>query len=230
MTVLEFRFDHPPNRIDFLQGLGRQEIDLILASGKLPRFSAKCVMTHQGEHAGHLLLLWRGRARYFLEAQNGKKLDLRPITPGAIFGGAALVSGSSTYLVSSEAVKDSVALVWDGPAIRAFAKRFHLLLENALFLALDHFSWYFSAYEALSSQSAPERLAQVLMKLAPAIGQKVLGGVELDLTNEELANSANITPFTASRIVSQWRKIGALHKQRGKIILRSPERLLLRIV
>lgn len=123
-------------------------------------------MTHQGEHAGHLLLLWRGGARYFLEAQNGKKLDLRPITPGAIFGGAALVSGSSTYLVSSEAVKDSVALVWDGPAIRAFAKRFHLLLENALFLALDHFSWYFSAYEALSSQSAPERLAQVLMKVS----------------------------------------------------------------
>jgi len=230
MTVLQFRRDHVPDEISFFRGLRQQDADVILASGKLRRFSARSVMTHQGEPADHLLLLWRGRARYFLETQNGKKLNLRPITPGVIFGGAALVSGSSTYLVSSEAVKDSLALVWEGAAIRAFARRFQLLLENALSLAVDHFSWYISAYESLSSQPARERLAHVLMKLAPAIGQKVAGGVELEITNEDLANSANITPYTTSRMVSEWTKTGALHKQRGKIVLRSPERLLLRAV
>ena len=230
MAVLESRPNLALKSIDFLQGLKPQEVDLILASGKLRRFSRRCVMTHQGEPAGHLLLLWRGRARYFFETENGKKLNLRPITPGHVFGGAALVSGSSTYLVSSEALQDSIVLVWEGSTIRAFARRFHLLLENALSLALDLFTWYINAYAALGSQTAPERLAHVLVKLASAIGQKVQGGIELDLTNEELANSANITPFTASRIVSQWRKTGALHKRRGKILLRSPERLLLRIV
>ena len=187
-------------------------------------------MTHQGAPAVHLLLLRKGRARYFLETENGKKLNLRPITPGHIFGGAAFVSGSSTYLLSSEAIQDSVTLVWEGSVIRAFARRFPLLLENALTLALDHFAWYISAYASLGSETAPERLAHVLVKLAHAFGQKVLGGLELDLTNEELAHSANITPFTASRIVSQWKKTGALCKRRGKILLRSPERLLLRIV
>jgi CRP-like cAMP-binding protein len=230
MAVLESRPNLAPKSIDFLHGLKPQEVDLILASGKLRRFSRRCVMTHQGEPAGHLLLLWRGRARYFFETENGKKLNLRPITPGHIFGGAALVSGSSTYLLSSEALQDSVVLVWEGSTIRAFARRFHLLLENALSLALDLFTWYTSAYAALGSQTAPERLAHVLVKMASAIGQKVQGGIELVLTNEELADSANITPFTASRIVSQWKKTGALHKRRGKILLRSPERLLLRMV
>jgi len=70
----------------------------------------------------------------------------------------------------------------------------------------------------------------VLVKLAPAIGQKVQGGVELEVTNEELANSANTTLYTASRMVSEWKRAGALHKRRGKILLRSPERLLLRVV
>jgi CRP-like cAMP-binding protein len=216
MPVLESRPNLALKSIDFLQGLKPQEVDLILASGKLRRFSRRCVMTHQGEPAGHLLLLWRGRARYFFETENGKKLNLRPITPGHIFGGAALVSGNSTYLLSSEALQDSVVLVWEGSKIRAFARRFHLLLENALSLALDLFTWYTSAYAALGSQTARERLAHVLVKLASAIGQKVQGGIELDLTNEELAHSANITPFRRVGLLANGGKLAPFTNGAGK--------------
>ena len=73
MAVLELRSDQAPSDVGFLRGLNREEVDLILAAGKLQRFSAKRVMTYQGEPAGRLLLLWRGRARYFFETQNGKK-------------------------------------------------------------------------------------------------------------------------------------------------------------
>jgi CRP-like cAMP-binding protein len=229
VPALKVTSDDAPAQISFLRGLTPEDVHLILAAGKFRRFSARCGMTRQGQPADNLLLLWKGRGRYFFDTQNGKKLNLRPITPGIIFGGAALVSGNAAYLLSSEALKDSVALVWEGATIRAFAKRFHLLLENALLLALDHFTWYTSAYASLSSQTARERLAHVLVTLTQAMGQKVLGGLELDLTNEELADSANITPYTASRIVSEWKKMGALRKQRGKILLHAPDRLLLGI-
>jgi CRP-like cAMP-binding protein len=89
-----------------------------MAGAKRRRFSAKSVMTYQGEPADHLLLLWKGRARYFFETPNGRKLILRWITPSDIFGGAALVSRPSTYLASTEAVRDSVVMVWDGPSIK----------------------------------------------------------------------------------------------------------------
>jgi CRP-like cAMP-binding protein len=228
MPILELRSQQAPNNIQFLRGLKPPEVNLILGAGKLRRFSAKCLITHQGESAGHFMLMWRGRARYFFQTQNGRKLNLMPITPGLIFAGAALVSGSSAYVLSSEAVQDSVVLVWEGSTIRALARRFPQLLQNALFIALDHFDWYTSAYAALGSQSARERFARVLVALAPKIGRSVLGGVELDVTNEELANSANITHYTASRMVTQLKKVGALRKQRGKIVLRSPEKLFLR--
>lgn len=230
--MLESRAVHAPHRIEIelLRGLGQKEIDLILAAAKRRRFSAKSVMTYQGEPADHLLLLWKGRARYFFETPNGKKLILRWITPSDIFGGAALVSRPSTYLVSTEAVRDSVVLLWDGPTIRALARRFPELLENAIFLAADYISWYVAAHAALTSKTAQERLAHVLLELAPSIGQKVAGGIELDVTNEELANSANITPYTTSRMVSEWQRSGAIRKHRGKIIIRSPERFFLRVV
>ena len=228
--MLESRAVHAPHRIELLRGLGQKEIDLILSAAKRRRFSAKSVMTYQNEPADHLLLLWKGRARYFFETPNGKKLILRWITPSDIFGGAALVSRPSTYIVSTEAVRDSVVLLWDGPTIRALARRFPELLENAIFLAADYISWYVAAHAALTSKTAQERLAYVLLELAPSIGQKVAGGIELDVTNEELANSANITPYTTSRMVSEWQRSGAIRKHRGKIIIRSPERFFLRVV
>ena len=228
--MLESRAVHVPHRIELLRGLGQKEIDLILAAAKRRRFSAKSVMTYQDEPADHLLMLWKGRARYFFETPNGKKLILRWITPSDIFGGAALVSRPSTYIVSTEAVRDSVVLLWDGPTIRALARRFPELLENAIFLAADYISWYVAAHAALTSKTAQERLAHVLLELAHSIGQKVAGGIELDVTNEELANSANITPYTTSRIVSEWQRSGAIRKHRGKIIIRSPERFFLRVV
>jgi len=61
------------------------------------------------------------------------------------------------------------------------------------------------------------------------MGQKVSGGIEFDITNEELANAANITPYTTSRILSEWRRTGAIRKLRGKIVVRSTERLFLRV-
>jgi hypothetical protein len=53
------------------------------------------------------------------ETENRKEDQIRP---GFIFGGGALVSGSRTYLVSSEVVHENGALVWEGPTIRAISK------------------------------------------------------------------------------------------------------------
>jgi hypothetical protein len=34
-----------------------------------------------------------------------------------------------------------------------------------------------------------------------------------------LANAANVTPFTASRLISAWQRSGAVKKSRGKLLL-----------
>ena len=230
MTAWKFRAVDAPHNIELLRGLNPHESDLILAAARPRRFPAKSVMTYQDEPADHLLLLWKGRARYFYETPNDKKLILKWIAPGHIFGGAALLSRPCTYLVSTEAVRDSIVLEWNGSTIRGLARRFPQLLENAHCIDMEYLSWYVAAHAALTSQSARERLASVLFGLAKSVGQKVSGGVELDVTNEELANSANITQYTASRFMSEWQRSGAIRKQRGKIVLRSPERLFLRVV
>jgi CRP-like cAMP-binding protein len=106
------------------------------------------------------------------------------------------------------------------------ALRIPRLLDNALSVATDYLTWYLAAHTSLVSDSAEQRLAQTLVTLAHGFGHKVSGGTRIDLTNEQLANTANVTPFTASRILNHWQRSGAVVKRRGHVLLRSPEKLL----
>jgi CRP-like cAMP-binding protein len=212
------------------EGIGQHDLAIIRGAATERRFLAHSIITNQGNPAEHLFLLTSGRARYFFITEEGQKTLLLWLTQGEIVGGATFLDRPSKYLLSAETVKDSSALVWSRDTLRSLASRYPRLLENALLMATDYLVWYFADHVALSCHTARQRLSQVLLRLAEVIGVKVPGGVEIDATNEELASAANITPFTASRLLSEWQTNRAVTKRRGKILLRSPERLFLKIV
>jgi CRP-like cAMP-binding protein len=214
----------------FLEGLAQRDLDVIWAAAKERRYVANSIVTNQGNPAEHLFLLISGRARHFFVTEEGQKTLLLWLTPGEIFGGVAFLSKPKDYLLSTETVKESSVLVWDHSTIRGLSAQYPRLAENALLIASDYLTWYFADHIALICHTAHQRLAQVLIRLAGVIGRQVSGGVEFDVTNEELASAANITPFTACRLLSQWQTNRAVVKRRGKILLRSPERLFLRAV
>jgi CRP-like cAMP-binding protein len=210
----------------FFEGLAAPELKSILAAAEYRRLPANSVITHQDQPAKHLFLLLTGRARYFFVTEKGQKVILLWVPAGEIFGMAAFHSPPIAYLSSTETARNSSMLVWDRDTIRSFAARQPRLFENALDIGVHFMTAYHAAHRALICGSARERFAHVLATLAGGFGHKVAGGVELDVKNEELANEANVTLFTASRLISEWQRGGMLRKSRGKILLRSPERLL----
>lgn len=210
----------------FLEGLSTPDRTAILRAGTVMRLPAQCVITEQSTSADQVYLLIKGSARYFFLTQSGHKLLLRWFLPGEIFGACALLPDSYPYLVSAETVKASVAVMWERETIRKMAARFPQLWENALAIASEYLTLYVSAHVALAYRTAHERLAEVLLNLASVIGRPAHQGLELEVSNEELANSANVTLFTASRFIANWERSGAIAKSRGKILLRYPERLL----
>ena len=210
----------------FLHGLTTTEIDSVMASAKPRQLSANSIVTNQGDPADYFFLLTKGCARYFSITEEGEKVLLFWFVPGDIFGGAALLPEPSTYLLGAETVKESHVFVWHRSVLRDLLARYPRLLGNALCIASDYLTWFHASHMALVSHNARERLARVLTTLAPGIGHKVAGGIELDITNEELANAANVTPFTASRLLSEWQRNGAISKGRGSLVLRAPQQLL----
>jgi len=157
--------------------------------------------------------------------EDGRRVILRWLLPAECFGTMALLYSADTYLVSTELVRDAEVLVWSRVEIRRLIGRFPRLLDNLLLTAGDYLRWYITAHLALISRSAPQRLARVLYRLSKDIGRPVPSGVELDITNEELADAAHITRFSTSRLLGDWQRNGVLAKRRGKIVLTSSERL-----
>jgi CRP/FNR family transcriptional regulator, nitrogen oxide reductase regulator len=208
-----------------LDGVSSPARDEVLAAAVLRRFPNVSVVIHQGDPADRLFLLLKGSARFFFITPEGRKVYLLWLTPGDIFGAASLLSRPTRFLVSTEVTKGSQALVWPRPTIKRLAARHPQLLENSLSVACDYLVWYLASHLSLICHNARQRLAHVLLSLSEGIGQRTSSGIRLEITNEQLANTANITLFTASRLLNEWQRIGAVTKRRGLVWLHRPQEL-----
>ena len=208
-----------------LQGLSRPERIAVLRAAKPCTYSVDSVIAEQGDPADKLFLLIRGSARYFFITPEGQRVNLFWLVPGDIFGGASLLTELTPFVVSTEVTGQSLVLVWQRQAIRTLALQYPRLLENGLSIACDYLVWYLATHLSLTCHSARERLAHVIASLSRGIGQKSAVGVKLEITNEQLANTANITPFTVSRLLREWHRDGSILKSRGQVVLLHPEKL-----
>lgn len=214
----------------FLDGLSAEDMGIVLAAARQRKYLANSVITNQGHPASHMYMVLTGAARSFFLTQGGQKLHVHWYPPGEMFGGMAMILRPSEYIVSTETVKTAHVLIWERAGVRALTARFPRLLDNALMIAGDYLNASIATQVALSCHTARQRLAEALVNLASGTGHRVSGGIELTVRNEELAAVASVTPFTASRVMSEWQRSGMVAKSRGKVLLRSPERLLIQEV
>jgi CRP-like cAMP-binding protein len=209
----------------FFDGLTAPELKAVLECARVREYPANSIVSHEGHPADQLYLLLSGRARFFTLTPQGEKILLFWVAPGEVLGGAAILAQSFDYLLSTETVKKSRFLVWNRTSSAAMCQRYPRLMSNALLIAHDYLVLYRALHLSLACHTARQRLATVLVNLASGIGQRVPEGVQLDVNNEELANEAHVTHFTASRLMSEWQRNGVLIKRRGKVLLPVPELL-----
>jgi CRP-like cAMP-binding protein len=208
-----------------LEGMPPGDVATVLEAATLRRFPARSIIASEGHRAEELFLILQGRARTFTTTPKGEKLLLNRIPPGDPSGGRALLARPTDYLMSTEAVTECSVLVWSRSSIVALTKQHPILLENALMIASDYFALYRDLLVAASHHTASERIAQVLAKLSRELGHRGFEGTVVNVSNEELANEANVTIFTVSRTLGEWQRKGLVLKRRGQVVVRSPEGL-----
>ena len=199
----------------------------ILGAAQVRRISAKDNVVTGGHRATHLFLLQRGRVRYYHLTKRGEFVLLTWLSPGDVIGLMALLKTSSVYMANAEATSDSELLVWNHSVIHQLASRYPLLCENGLRIALGYMRTYIERHVGLVTKTAEERLAGTLLSLGDKSGEVHPEGIEIRATNDELGALADISPFTASRLLSNWVKEGTLSKGRGRLLLHNPEALMI---
>jgi CRP-like cAMP-binding protein len=210
----------------FLVGLERSAADAILAEARIHRIPAKNNISTEGSRATRLFLVQSGRARFYHLTKQGELVLLAWLGPGDVIGLVTIVNGPLHYMATSEATSDCEVLAWEHSVIRNLASLHPLLAENALRISFGYLRTFMDRHTGLVTKTAEERLAEILVRLSDQSGQFHPEGIEIHATNDELGAMANISPFTASRVLNNWVQAGVVSKGRGRVLLHAPEALM----
>jgi len=117
----------------------------------------------------------------------------------------------------SELFKACRLLSWDARTFNTAQGRFPALVSNAKRVLERRIGELERRYcETCTSKVSP-RLALGLLHLLDQMGQQVNGHVEIDLTQESLAQMTAMNVATVSRVLNKWEKIGIVSLRREAI-------------
>jgi len=211
----------------FLAGLEQPATLAILGAAQSRRISANSKITAEGQRATHLFLVQKGRVRFFHLTKEGELVLLAWLAPGDVIGLVAMVKNPSPYMATAEATSDCELLAWEHSVIRKILSDHRVLGENGLRIALGYLRTYLERHIGLVTKTAEVRLAETLLKLSDQSGVVHSHGIEIRATNDQLGALADISPFTASRVLSNWARAGTVSKGRGRVLLHAPEALMI---
>jgi CRP-like cAMP-binding protein len=80
-------------------------------------------------------------------------------------------------------------------------------------------------FREVATEKVAQRLALALLRLMKQVGKPAMGGVEVSLSREELAQTTGTTLFTISRILSKWGEEGFVLPRREAVIVLDAKRL-----
>jgi len=218
-----------PERVvqsEFFAGVTERDKRLILRAAKYRKIDAKSVLFQGGTTALHLFLLCSGGAKYYRMTRQGGELLLRWLVPGDIFGIGAFVKEPVSYIGSAQATEDCGFYVWAHSTLRELAGIHPQISDNALRITLAYLATFIERHASSLTITAEQRLAHTLLQLGHQAGRSHSLGAEVAITNEELGSLADVSQFTTCRLLSRWKKQGAIAKLRGRVIIQSPEKLL----
>ncbi len=207
-------------------GLTNEQRVAIFTAGVLRRYEAHRTIIRTDVPALHLYFVQLGNVNFYRTTKDGQQIILGRLLPTDVFGLGSLVTEPVHYIGTAETVTETEVYLWERAHFRRLAAAYPLLAQNSMRILLHYIGLFVKRHMALVSESAEERLAYTLTQLGSRAGHILPAGLELEIKNEDLASLADISLFTASRLLQNWQRKGALEKHRGKVVITRPEQLL----
>lgn len=172
----------------------------------------------QGQPSTHVWAVKSGLVHIVKSGPGGREIVLEVVPPGELFG-AVVALEDRPYPASAIAAEATTAWRVPSALVREICQRHPTLRSAILALVTTRLR---SAHERLQSvalEPVEQRIARMLLALAPKIGRKEDGVLVLPVTRQELADMVGTTVETAIRITSKWHKAGVVRSARNALAL-----------
>ena len=201
--------------ISKVRGLNKVKVRKCYARGS--------VLFAEGQPSRGIYIVCEGKAKVSIASSEGKTLMLGIARPGELLGLTATLTGQP-HLATVQALefcRTEFVSREDLLKLLARDKRSYLsvaqCLSSELVRLIDHTRLLFL------SQSAPERLARLLLKWCDDSGQRTSQGIRITpgLTHEEIAQTISTSRETVTRALNMLKRKHILCAENGHLLIRN---------
>lgn len=209
----------------FLDRLGPETREKIVARATQRHFAANALLVHEGEPGSGLFVTLQGLVKIFKTSVNGREQVLRYVPPGSSFNEVTVLDGglnptSARAVVASEVLIISRSLMAE--LLEEDPLAAHAMIESMAGL----YRHLMQLVEDLSFRHVSERVARVLFQsILPRPGVGAGADLQRRLTQTEIAEMIGSTREVVGRALRSYEDAGAIRVERGVITVVDPTRL-----
>ena len=206
------------------RGLHAKTIAQIAALASRRSYKSGAVVFMRGDPGDALYGVAAGSVRISANSAGGKEVSLNVMEPGDAFGEIALLDGqprtaTATTLSATELIivqrQQFIALLQQQPQLAVH------LIE----LLCKRVRWTSEQVEDTSFLTAPARIAKRLVSLAQSHGRPAPTGIQLKLSQEELAQFLGLSRQVVNKYLQVWKRKHWISLGRGSILVTNQDAL-----
>ncbi len=181
-------------------------------------FKEGSIVFSQGDPGDALYGVVSGRVRISASGQDGREMFLNIMEPGDTFGEIALLDGAPRTATASATANSELFLIQRAPFL-ALLQREPKVMFHLLQLLCERIRWTSGLAEDSALLSSPARLARRLLSLARLDGRSTPQGMQLRLSQEEIARFLGLSRQMVNHYLQQWKGEGWIAIGRGRVTL-----------
>ena len=205
-------------RTRLFRGLPPATIQQISALSIQRSYSIGAIVFSQADPGDALYGVVTGNIRISVSSPSGREVFLNIMEPGDTFGEIALLDGRPRSATASAAAPSELILITRNHFLELL-KREPALVNHVVQLLCERIRWTSGLAEESALLSVPERVARRLVTLGQLHGRETANGVELRISQEEMARFLGLSRQAVNQYLQNWKVRGWLTLSRGKIVI-----------
>ncbi|MEW6554824.1 MAG: Crp/Fnr family transcriptional regulator [Actinomycetota bacterium] len=213
-------------KIPMFEYLEAEELDRLYALSTTEKVAKGEYVFLECDQPRNLYTVVKGEVKLLKQTEDGRETIVEMAYPGEIFGEEAIFDGQP-YPMTAQALDDVELLAISRTDFFAFLRDNPDLALEIITELGNRLREAQNTIRALAMERVEWRIARVLLMLSRKAGIVEADGVSIDLplTRQDIADMAATTVETTIRVLSNFKKMGLVDTEKGKIILRDKKHL-----
>lgn len=213
-------------KIPMFEFLEAEELDRLLSLCTRERVAKGEYVFLECDQPRNLYVVVKGEVKLLKQTEDGRETIVEMAYPGEIFGEEAIFDGQP-YPMTAQALSDVELLAISRTDFFTFLRDNPDLALEIMTELGTRLREAQNTIRALAMERVEWRIARVLLMLSRKAGIVEADGVSIDLplTRQDIADMAATTVETTIRVLSNFKKMGLVETEKGKIILRDKKHL-----